>query len=98
MRLDKFLKVSRIIKRRTLAKEICDKGRVEINGRVAKASSTVAVGDQLVLTFGSKRIFAQVLQIAEHARKDQAADLYRITAEERLSGDPAWDDDQDTNG
>jgi ribosomal 50S subunit-recycling heat shock protein len=93
MRLDKFLKVSRIIKRRTLAKEICDQGRVDLNGRTAKASASVTPGDHLLLTFGTKRVLAEVLLLAEHAKKDQAADMYRILSEERINGNPSWDDD-----
>lgn len=95
MRLDKFLKVSRLIKRRTLAKEICDQGRVELNGRVAKASSNVEVGALMTLTFGTKRVQAEVIVLAEHAKKEQASQMYRIISEERLNGDPSWDDDHE---
>lgn len=92
MRLDKFLKVSRLIKRRTLAKDISDQGRIKINGRVAKASSDVKVGDQLVLTFGTKIVEVQVESIAEHAKKADAAAMYTVHKETRKEGDPTWDD------
>lgn len=92
MRLDKFLKVSRLIKRRTLAKDISDQGRIQINGRVAKASSDVKVGDQLVLTFGTKIVEVQVESIAEHAKKADAAAMYTVLKETRKEGDSTWDD------
>ena len=78
MRLDKYLKVSRIIKRRTVANEACDQGRVTVNGNPAKASYDVKVGDVLELRFGEKTMRAQVLRISEHAGKDEAAELYKI--------------------
>ncbi|MBQ2696324.1 MAG: RNA-binding S4 domain-containing protein [Clostridia bacterium] len=78
MRLDKFLKVSRIIKRRTVANEACDQGRVTVNGKPAKASYDVKVGDMLELRFGEKTMRAEVVQISEHVGKDQAAELYKV--------------------
>ena len=78
MRLDKFLKVSRIIKRRTVANEACDGGRVTLNGRVAKASAEVRVGDVLEITFGSNTLKAEVLRVSDAVRKDDAADMYRV--------------------
>lgn len=78
MRLDKFLKVSRIIKRRTVANEACDQGRVTVNHNPAKASYDVKVGDVLELRFGEKTMRAEVLRISEHVGKDEAAELYRI--------------------
>jgi ribosomal 50S subunit-recycling heat shock protein len=81
MRLDKFLKVSRLIKRRTLAKEVCDQGRVELNDRPAKASSTVKVGDKLAIRFGQKVVMVQVVDIKENPRKEEAASLYQVIGE-----------------
>ncbi|GHV06147.1 RNA-binding S4 domain-containing protein [Clostridia bacterium] len=77
MRLDKFLKVSRLIKRRTVANEACDGERVTVNGKVAKASYDVKVGDVLDIRFGARRTCVEVLAIAEQANKDAAAGLYR---------------------
>ncbi len=77
MRLDKFLKVSRIIKRRTVANEACDAERVTVNGRPAKASYDVKVGDRLSIRFGEKTLNVEVLQVAETVRKDDAAGMYR---------------------
>jgi len=84
MRLDKFLKVSRIIKRRTLAKEVCDNGRVSINGNPAKASSDVAVGNEVKIRFGQKLVTFEVLQLKETTRKEEAEQMYRILSEESL--------------
>ena len=78
MRLDKFLTVSRIIKRRTVANEACDGGRVTLNGRVAKASAEVKVGDVLEIAFGSNTLKAEVLKVSDAVRKDDAADMYRV--------------------
>ena len=78
LRLDKFLKVSRIIKRRTVANDACDAGRVSVNGRAAKASYDVKVGDILEIGFGSRNIKAEVLSVAEVVKKDDAALLYRL--------------------
>lgn len=77
MRLDKYLKVSRIIKRRTVANEACDAGRVLINGKTAKASSQVKEGDILEIHFGTKEVKAEVLQIADTVKKEAAADMFR---------------------
>lgn len=76
MRLDKFLKVSRIIKRRTVAKEACDKGIVKINGKIAKSSTEVNVGDELEITFGEKVMKFKVNEIREHVLKNDAKELY----------------------
>ncbi|WP_101772532.1 RNA-binding S4 domain-containing protein [Peptostreptococcus faecalis] len=78
MRLDKYLKVSRIIKRRTVAKEACEKGLVEINGKVAKSSSEVKIGDILKITFGEKIVEYKIAAIKEHVLKDEAKELYEI--------------------
>ncbi len=77
MRLDKFLKVSRLIKRRTVANEACDAGRVRINGKPAKASANVKVGDVIEIGFGGKEVRAEVLDIQETTRKDEAKELFR---------------------
>lgn len=81
MRLDKFLKVSRIIKRRTVAKEIADKGRILINDRVAKSSSDVIPNDKLIIKFGNKTLEVQVLQLLETTKKDDAEKMYKILNE-----------------
>ena len=78
MRLDKYLKVSRIIKRRTVANEACDKGRIHVNGKPAKASYDVKAGDIIELHFGEKITKAEVLSVAEHVKKEGAAELYKI--------------------
>ncbi|MBR1470402.1 MAG: RNA-binding S4 domain-containing protein [Lachnospiraceae bacterium] len=72
MRLDKFLKVSRLIKRRTVANEACDAGRVQVNGRVAKASVEVKVGDEIAIAFGNKETKVRVLSLQESVRKEDA--------------------------
>ncbi|MBY0148330.1 RNA-binding S4 domain-containing protein [Neobacillus niacini] len=85
MRLDKYLKVSRLIKRRTLAKEVSDQGRILINGKEAKASSTVKVGDELTIRLGQRLVTARVDQIQDTTRKEAAAEMYTIIKEERIS-------------
>ena len=77
MRLDKFLKVSRLIKRRTVANEACDNARVTVNGRPAKASYDVKVGDRLEIQFGQITVRVEVLQVADNVRKDDAVGMYR---------------------
>ena len=78
MRLDKFLKVSRLIKRRTVAKEACDKDRVTINGRSAKAGSDVKEGDELLIRFGSSELKVRIVKISESVKKDDAAEMYEV--------------------
>lgn len=85
MRLDKFLKVSRLIKRRTVAKDVSGAGKILINGRPAKAATDVKVGDKLTLLFGRREVELEVLEIAETKRADQAADMYRILREETVA-------------
>lgn len=85
MRLDKFLKVSRLIKRRTVAKEISDQGRIDINGKQAKSSSTVKVGDVLTVKFGQRIVTVKIERIQETSRKDEAAEMYSIISEERVT-------------
>ena len=77
MRLDKYLKVSRLIKRRTGANEACDNGRISVNGRVVKASYEVKPGDRLEINLGSRTLAVEVLQVADAVRKDDAAGMYR---------------------
>lgn len=77
MRLDKFLKVSRLIKRRTVANEACDAGRVLVNDRPAKASAQVNAGDVLEIQFGSKSVRVEVLNVQETVKKEEAQELYR---------------------
>ncbi len=77
MRLDKFLKVSRLIKRRTVANEACDGGRVLVNGKQAKASQNVKCGDIIEIQFGTNSVKAEVLSVAETVKKDEARELYR---------------------
>ena len=77
MRLDKFLKVSRLIKRRTVANEACDAGRVMINEKTAKASQNVKAGDIIEIQFGSKAVKVEVLDVQETVKKDDAKELYR---------------------
>lgn len=76
MRLDKYLKVSRLIKRRTVANEACDGGRITVNGKVARASYDVKVGDEITIDFGSKPVTVRVTEIKETSFKDQAKDMY----------------------
>lgn len=78
MRLDKYLKLSRLIKRRTVANEACDAGRVSVNGKPARASYDVKPGDRLTITFGSRTVSVEVLKVDEYATKDSAAAMYRV--------------------
>lgn len=78
MRLDKYLKVSRLIKRRTVANEACDAGRVVVNGKVVKASYDVKVGDIIEIAFGNKTVKAEVTMIAETTKKEAAKEMYNI--------------------
>jgi ribosomal 50S subunit-recycling heat shock protein len=82
MRLDKYLKVSRIIKRRTVAKEACESGRVSINGKVAKPGTDVKEGDIIEIRFASKKLAARILNISEHVRKENAQAMYEILSGE----------------
>ncbi len=78
MRLDKYLKVSRIIKRRTVANEACDAGRVSVNGNIARASYDVKIGDVIEISFGTRNVRVKVTNIGETVKKDDAASLYEI--------------------
>ena len=77
MRLDKYLKVSRLIKRRTVANEACDNGRISVNGKVAKASYEVKPGDRIEITLGQRTVAVEVVQVADNVRKDDAAAMYK---------------------
>jgi ribosomal 50S subunit-recycling heat shock protein len=82
MRLDKYLKIARIIKRRTVANEACDAGRVTLNGRVARASAEVKPGDIIGIAFGNRTTRVEVLAVQDNVRKEAAADLFRYLPEE----------------
>lgn len=77
MRLDKYLKVSRLIKRRTVANEACDNGRISVNGRVVKASYEVKVGDKIEIAMGTRTVAVEVVQVADNVRKDDAGAMYK---------------------
>lgn len=81
MRLDKYLKVSRLIKRRTVANEACDGGRVSVNGKVVKASYDVKVGDEMEIRFGSRALTIRVTDVREQVGKSEAATLYEVIAQ-----------------
>ena len=81
MRLDKYLKVSRLIKRRTVANEACDASRITVNGRNAKASYDVKLGDEITISFGTKLVTVKVLDIRETTKKTEAVGMYEIISE-----------------
>ena len=96
MRLDKYLKVSRLIKRRTLAKEVADQGRITINEKIAKASSAVKVGDVLAIRFGQKIVTARVEELRDTVKKEDATKMFTILKEERLEKiEPQFIDDEE---
>ena len=84
MRLDKYLKVSRLIKRRTIAKEVADQGRITVNGQVAKSSTTIKVGDELTIKFGNRIVTVRISDIKDTTKKQEAAQMYELLAEERI--------------
>lgn len=84
MRLDKYLKVSRIIKRRTIAKEVADNGRIFINDKIAKSSTKLSVGDIISIFFGNKEVIIKVLELQESTRKEDAKNMFEIIEEKRL--------------
>lgn len=86
MRLDKYLKVTRLIRRRTVAKEVTDNGRVAINDRIAKAGTVVNVGDEIEISFGQRKIRVRVEQLRESPRKEEADSIYTVLSEERTQG------------
>ncbi|AMB99168.1 hypothetical protein AWM75_03730 [Aerococcus urinaehominis] len=81
MRLDKFLKVSRLIKRRSVAKEVADSGRIKVNDRPAKSATKVATGDQIEIEYGQKIVTVKINEIKETTRKDEAEDMFTIISE-----------------
>ena len=81
MRLDKYLKVSRLIKRRTVANDACDATRVIVNGKVAKASYNVKIGDLITVAFGNRSVTVRVLQIVETTKKSEAVGMYEVVSE-----------------
>lgn len=85
MRLDKFLKVSRIIKRRTLAKEVADNGRIMVNGKIAKSSTKIDTEDIITIQFGNKIVEVKVLQLLDSTKKEDAQNMFEIIKEEYLS-------------
>lgn len=87
MRLDKYLKVSRIIKRRTVAKEIADKGRIKVNGILAKSSTVLKSGDEVEIRFGNKLLTVRVLVMLDSTKKEDANKMYEIVSEVRVSSD-----------
>lgn len=87
MRVDKYLKVSRILKRRTISKELAENQRIEINGRIVKPSHDVNVGDTIAITFGNRKLEIRVLSIQEVKKKQEASDMYEIVSETRLESD-----------
>ena len=95
MRIDKFLKVSRLIRRRTLAKQVADQGRITINDKVAKASSSVKVGDELAIRFGQKIVTVKINKIKNTTKKDEAESMFTILKEEMLDKvEPEFIDDE----
>ena len=84
MRLDKFLKVSRIIKRRTVAKEVADQGRVKVNGQVAKSSTKLKPGDELEIQFGQRIVTYRIVTLLDSAKKEDAEKMYEIIQEQRI--------------
>ena len=87
MRLDKYLKVSRIIKHRPVAKEVADKGRIKVNGILAKSSTDLKVGDEIEIRFGNKLFTVRVLEMKDSTKKEDAAKMYEIVSETRIEGD-----------
>jgi ribosomal 50S subunit-recycling heat shock protein len=84
MRLDKFLKVSRIIKRRTVAKEVCETGRVLVNGKSAKPGTVIEIGDVIEIGYASGSVKAEVISISEHVSKEGARELYRLISGQEI--------------
>ena len=87
MRLDKYLKVSRIIKRRPVAKEVADKGRIKVNGGLAKSSTDLKVNDQIEVRFGNKVLTVKVLEMLDSTKKEDASKMYEIISETRIEED-----------
>ena len=90
MRIDKFLKVSRIVKRRTVAKDICGAGRVKLNGRPAKAGSELNVGDKLEISYGPRLLEVEIKELRENVAAKEASTLYTVLREERQAASEDW--------
>ena len=87
MRLDKYLKVSRIIKRRPIAKEVADKGRIKVNGILAKSSANLKINDEIEIRFGNKNLLVRVLEMKDSTKKEDAAKMYEIIKETKVEVD-----------
>ncbi|MDK8091209.1 RNA-binding S4 domain-containing protein [Streptococcus intermedius] len=87
MRLDKYLKVSRIIKRRPIAKEVADKGRIKVNGILAKSSTDLKINDEIEIRFGNKNLLVRVLEMKDSTKKEDAAKMYEIIKETKVEVD-----------
>ena len=87
MRLDKYLKVSRIIKRRPIAKEVTDKGRIKVNGILAKSSTDLKINDEIEIRFGNKLLLVRVLEMKDSTKKEDATKMYEIIKETRVEVD-----------
>ncbi|MDO5079500.1 RNA-binding S4 domain-containing protein [Streptococcus minor] len=87
MRLDKYLKVSRIIKRRTVAKEVADKGRIKVNGILAKSSTDLKLDDQVEIRFGNKLLTIKVVEMKDSTKKEDALKMYEMISETRIETD-----------
>lgn len=87
MRLDKYLKVSRIIKRRPIAKEVADKGRIKVNGILAKSSTDLKINDEIEIRFGNKNLIVRVLEMKDSTKKEDADKMYEIIKETRVEVD-----------
>ncbi|QSO50602.1 RNA-binding S4 domain-containing protein [Alicyclobacillus curvatus] len=92
MRLDKFLKASRLIKRRTVAKEVADAGRISVNGRVAKAGTEVAVGDTITIRYAGRTVEVRTLVLTENPRKEAAEEMYELISDSGRQGTAPTDD------
>ena len=97
MRLDKYLKISRLIKRRTVANEACDNGRVTLNGRVARASAEVKPGDIIGISFGNRETRVEVIAVQENVRKEAAADMFRYLPAPETAAEAAGPRDNTEN-
>lgn len=95
MRLDKFLKVSRLIKRRTVAKEVTEQGRVSVNGRPAKAGTAVRIGDEIEIRYGQKTVVVKVANLKESTRKEDADQMYELVSETRNTPDDLVHEQED---
>lgn len=84
LRIDKYLKNARLIKRRTVAKEACEQGRISVNGKIAKPGTEVSVEDEIVISFGNRKLTLKITALEEHVKKEAAKELYNIISEEKI--------------